>query len=431
MNSIPIFHQEKIPDEDNYDLDSSWSNSFISNNDKLSKQGLKLKLKWGLKNYVIPDTKVKPNPQNLLKSKLFAKTLENVVGQKLTSYKTHFMSQLKLDQAHHNSIWRFERRMSFSNALRDSSKSKSKRLSLNSKKYSWNENTTGWSTRASTIFGKKELNLIYQNNSLEWLPEGDSICTEDSVLKPSKARLDINDGLNKLQKLFNRKNFCLKIQALYKLLSNNSWNTNDILSWTPDRPRKGEVEIYRNAPLTTKRHTRKKKSFAFGFQGIENEQEEKSLKYSNIHHILRSEVSKEDRDMDLNSEQDYALRTIKCSTTSEFGKFEEEEEIYLCSELNDSFELQNKQDSFSLEIGHLLENNEKDSIGEELKEFEISSVDENEIGNKASRFSSLGSEDPANELAFKNKILMNNKDMDQMAKELEKIREMLQKENKI
>ena len=201
LNKLSDLQQRKIA-SNNYDLDSSLSESVISNNENPSKEGMRLRLKGGLKNYTIikAKSKLKMNGKSLLKTRLFVKTIENIVSKRISFYCSQFMNNLKIRQVNPNSD---EVSKSFTKALKSSFKNRSERLTLNPCKYSF-ECTTGGSTRASIIFGKKERNMINETNFLECLPEGNSIWTDESLLKPSKSYLEIKDGLKKINRFMRK-----------------------------------------------------------------------------------------------------------------------------------------------------------------------------------------------------------------------------------
>lgn len=395
LNSFPLFHQVQKTEDDTYDLNSSFTESNLSYWDTSQKPGIKLKLKGGPHDYVIPSKPPVNKPQNLLTARLFVKTLENVVSKRMTSYSSYFLSQLKIEHINSTSEAHFERRLSFNKILKNSFKNQPKRLTI-PRKYSVNENTNA-STRASTIFGNKELNMIYHNNSLECLPEGDSICTDESLLNPSKARMDVKDGLSRLHKLFEKKHYGFKIHALYRIVWNKSQEAMNISNFKMEKMNSNfankNFERYVKQPLTA-RHRRDKKSVAH-------------------------EIS----ELDDQSENDFAFRTIKWSTKSEFGSFEEEEQIYLCSEYDDSIDIDN-HDSFSVEIGHLLNEETKTLKGENWY-FEESSNADHDESNWLEKMSSIGSEDVQKEAKISRKISMNAKDIDTMTKQLAEIRKLI------
>ena len=64
--------------------------------------------------------------------------------------------------------------------------------------------------------------MIYQNNSLERLSEHESLYTEEDVVKPSRERISIQNGLKRLNLLFEKKYFKLKIEAFYHLISHRT-----------------------------------------------------------------------------------------------------------------------------------------------------------------------------------------------------------------
>jgi len=328
------------------------------------------------------------------------------------------MSQLKLEEVGHHSKSISERRLSFTNALKHSFKNQWNRLTLNSLKHSF-EQTVGGSTRDSTLFGKKELNMIYEDNPLECLPEGEGSLTEESLLRSSKSWLEIKDGLNKLNRFIVRKNYGYKIHALYKLISFKKEKWSGILSinlksFNNDTIMDNKSQIL---PLTSRRNRREKKSFGFKFK--------EDFSSPKLDFFLKSKKYQEDHEFELNSEQDWAIHTIELSTKNEFGNFEEEEQIYLLSDWNDSFD-HKKLNSFSFELENDFCKDNSLSVDKNLNNITLSSVCEEEKKNNKEirRHSSIGSDNIQKEAVLHKKIAMNNKDIDQMTKQLEAIRKM-------
>lgn len=236
-------------------------------------------------------------------------------------------------------------------------------------------------------------------------------------------------GLRKLIGLWENKNYALKIQAMYKLLNHQTKTPSNIMSINLESANGSDKFInYPTVPLTSRRSRREKKSLAFELKGIQNiDKLEDTLSVQHLKSFLKSEIWKEDLEADLNSEQGFALRSIKCSTKSEFGNFEEEEQIYLFSEWNDSFELE-KKDSFSFEIWNELGEDNIQKEERDLSNIELLSEweEKKENDNEIKKFSSIKSEDTQQEIVLDKKISMNTKDISQMAKQLEEIRKIFE-----
>lgn len=105
-----------------------------------------------------------------LKARLFCKTLEKIFSKRITSFQSYFLSQLKIDHANYTCSLNLEKRLTFTHNMRGSSR-KYHRSGMRAKVSRLPSNThdtaSAGSTKGSTIFGLKELNMIYQNNSLE------------------------------------------------------------------------------------------------------------------------------------------------------------------------------------------------------------------------------------------------------------------------
>ncbi|CAI2364911.1 unnamed protein product [Moneuplotes crassus] len=419
VNSEPVICPSKQPPQE-YDLDSSINESEISSEELHQNNCIKLKLKAPAKEYPVSKG-LKPSSQNVLMSKLFTKTLENVFSKKISAYRSHFLSQLKLEQASRNNSNKSERTESLSNTLRSSFKSPTKRRTINSGRQSL-ERTIGVSTRASTIFGKKELHMIYQNNSLESLAEGESFCNDYSQKKLSHQSLDIKEGLEKLQNLM-RKNDKLKIQAFYKLMSYQSETPSELLTINMDdmeplRARE-KMKILPQDPLTVKkcyRGRKAKKSYALKMKEVDyHTQLRQAINGRKQDSALKSEISKEDTELEVKSESDYAIHTLKCSTKSEIGNFQEEEEIYLVSDYEESIDL-DKQESLPFDFNETQPNM--------LQSIELSSVGDFQEKCNSSARSSILSEDFEKDDILCKKISMNKRDIFRMTKQVEKIRKM-------
>lgn len=210
LNSFPLFKQaDEDVDSKNKNNDTEFNSSFgesVSNTpskQEPKREVIKLKLRGVPRDYIInpnnaPSSGWNPNlPQNYnivdqrtwirgnnpnnmkgsataasctLKARLFCKTLEKIFSKRITSFQSYFLSQLRIDHANYTCSLNLEKRLTFTHNMRGSprkcrknvQRAKVSRLPSNT-----HDTASVGSTKGSTIFGLKELNLIYQNNSLE------------------------------------------------------------------------------------------------------------------------------------------------------------------------------------------------------------------------------------------------------------------------
>jgi len=290
--------------------------------------------------------------------------------------------------------------MSFTQDIRSSFKNKQVVKSPTHRKFSQiQDDHSAESTRDTTIFGKKELNLIYQTNSLEWLPENDSICTEESYMQPSTARLNLKYGLKKLATLVDKKRYGCKIMAFYKIIS----NCEQIVASTKS-PRK----------------RRNQKSAVVEFDKCDQFEEQKcdKMHFETKNFQLKSEISVNDQYDDSESDFGIALKTIKCSIRSEFGNVEEDQ-VYLWTEDLDS--------SFESEKSSILNLN-LDKINNSEREVGLGPQSERSLFDHLSENSSkMSSQDFQNYGKTAQNIKSNRHDIDSMTRQLEELRQLVLK----
>lgn len=231
--------------------------------------------------------------------------------------------------------------------------------------------------------------------------------------------------------MFDKKYYSHKIEAFYKLVSNQSVSKLPFSILELDEINNdGELQRFVNIkpPLTGRRKKRNQKSMAFGFENmgdlfvdpIESNQNKEFEK------MLQHEMSQESISEEFNSDHNYALRTIKRSTKTECGNFEEEEQIYLYSDIEES-EYSERRDSFTLELESFCKNQDTKTIAHEVgNKIEGASFvsDCTEVENWLSKVSSIGSEDVLKEAELAKKIAKNFKDIDRMSKQLKEIRNL-------
>lgn len=173
-----------------------------------------------------------------------------------------------------------------------------------------------------------------------------------------------------MTRLFDKKYYSHKIEAFYKLVSNQSVSKLPIpiLDFDEIKNSGGEFHKFANVkpPLTGRRKRRNQKSMAFGFENIENlfvdSVENKQAK--DFEKMLQHELSQDSVSEEFSSDNNYALRTIKRSTKTECGNFEEEEQIYLYSDIEES-DCSERRDSFTLELESFCKHQDTKTLAQE------------------------------------------------------------------
>ena len=199
--------------------------------------------------------------------------------------------------------------------------------------------------------------MIYQNNSLERLSEHESLYTEEDVVKPSRERISIQNGLKRLNLLFEKKYFKLKIEAFYHLISHRTESSLNVPALDLDKIFKIQDNDGQNlakyGAKTSRRHISLKKSIEFDFDFNDSPNFNKSMHdfdTSDVQTIFKRNNIQSGLD-NLN-EKGMNLKSIRWSTTSEFGNFEEEDQIILWSSIDESL---NDQKSFLVDIDSFIQ----------------------------------------------------------------------------
>lgn len=248
-----------------------------------------------------------------------------------------------------------KRRRSFSRYFKSTMKNSnnSSKRKTAPRKFSLAENRSSGSTKCSTIFGIRELNMIYRQNSLDKLTERESVCTEDSVVLPSRERVSFYNGLQRLNLLFQKKHFAHRIEAFYRLWSNYSENSINVNHQKLEKYLQSNDstlhQIFESGAKTSRNNRKSRRSVALGFEIYERSGLDDSKKFDNsdLKSLFKNNMSVLSESEFNNTKSRYRIKSIKWTTKSEYGDYEEEEEVFLCSSINQS---DHDEHSFSVDI---------------------------------------------------------------------------------